>query len=206
MTQVYIRTKLSLLIDHVCGRWSITNKHFLPSFLYLQQEHKLQQAKDAAIGEGVQSKALRDKLVELEREIERFRKENSQLEKLRKERDEVCMACASSTHGNISSFVLPIRNEGKAIYTELSIKGILCDCKSWYYRVNRKINIFIEEFRGFWNSLRGIFCSFWSDQSIMHSTLCKIAIIITKFYICYVYTLYILCVSDVHLYLFGQYI
>ncbi len=68
--------------------------------------------------------------MELEREIERFRKENSQLEKLRKEREEVCMACASSTHGNISSFVFGLRNEGKAIYTQLWIKGILCDCKS----------------------------------------------------------------------------
>ena len=45
--------------------------------------------KQVTLGDGIQSKALRDKLVELEREIERFRKENASLEALRKEREEV---------------------------------------------------------------------------------------------------------------------
>lgn len=39
--------------------------------------------------DGVQSKALRDKLAELETEIEKFRRENSSLSQLRKEREEV---------------------------------------------------------------------------------------------------------------------
>lgn len=45
--------------------------------------------KQVPVGDGIQSKVLRDKLIELEREIERFRKENANLEALRKEREEV---------------------------------------------------------------------------------------------------------------------
>ena len=41
------------------------------------------------LGEGVQSQALRDKLAQLETEIERFRTENMTLVKLRQEREEV---------------------------------------------------------------------------------------------------------------------
>ena len=56
-----------------------------------QQEDQsiIQTASQAIVGDGVQSKALRDKLIELEREIEKFRNENSHLAKLRSEREEV---------------------------------------------------------------------------------------------------------------------
>ena len=47
-------------------------------------------ASQVGAGEGVQSKVLRDKLLELEREIEKFRNENTHLAKLRAEREEVC--------------------------------------------------------------------------------------------------------------------
>ncbi|KAH3888449.1 centromere protein J-like [Dreissena polymorpha] len=56
-----------------------------------QEEQDLQrvkQASQAGGGEGVQSKVLRDKLIELEREIEKFRSENGHLAKLRTEREE----------------------------------------------------------------------------------------------------------------------
>ena len=49
----------------------------------------MEQPQKADIGDGVQAKMLRDKLAEMEREIERFRQENATLEKLRKEREEV---------------------------------------------------------------------------------------------------------------------
>ncbi|XP_072043257.1 centrosomal P4.1-associated protein-like [Amphiura filiformis] len=52
-----------------------------------QQEETLQKTKERPIGDGVQSKLLRDKLAELEDEIERFRKENAMLAKLREERE-----------------------------------------------------------------------------------------------------------------------
>lgn len=61
---------------------------FLPC-LNEQQEQKLAAAKTTEIGDGVQSKVLREKLAELEREIEKFRGENATLTKLRKEREEV---------------------------------------------------------------------------------------------------------------------
>ncbi|KAL3857926.1 hypothetical protein ACJMK2_012551 [Sinanodonta woodiana] len=53
-----------------------------------KDQQKLQLASQAGVGDGVQSKLFRDKLVELEKEIERFREENANLEKLRKEREE----------------------------------------------------------------------------------------------------------------------
>ena len=53
------------------------------------QENSLAAPKQVEVGGGVQAKLLRDKLLELEREIERFRAENAALEKLRKEREQV---------------------------------------------------------------------------------------------------------------------
>ncbi|XP_050408223.2 centromere protein J isoform X2 [Patella vulgata] len=50
-----------------------------------QEAEKLQATKTT---DGIQSKILRDKLAELEKEIERFRNENAVLDKLRKEREE----------------------------------------------------------------------------------------------------------------------
>ena len=58
-------------------------------FQQKQQEESLQKAAERPIGDGVQSKLLRDKLAELENEIERFRKENAMLAKLRDEREKV---------------------------------------------------------------------------------------------------------------------
>ena len=55
----------------------------------IQQEQQLTNVRQAALGDGVQSTALRDKLAELEKEISRFRKENANLESLRREREEV---------------------------------------------------------------------------------------------------------------------
>ena len=49
----------------------------------------MQKVVERPIGDGVQSKLLRDKLAELENEIERFRKENAMLAKLRDEREKV---------------------------------------------------------------------------------------------------------------------
>ena len=54
-----------------------------------EDQSKIQTASQASVGDGIQSKALRDKLIELEREIEKFRNENSYLAKLRAEREEV---------------------------------------------------------------------------------------------------------------------
>lgn len=65
----------------------------ISSVICLLQERKV--APTQAVADGVQSKALRDKLAELETEIERFRRENSSLAKLRKEREEVSLACGS---------------------------------------------------------------------------------------------------------------
>ena len=62
--------------------------HILKYFR-LFSSRKLKQQKQTNIGDGVQSKILRDKLMELETEIERFRSENAALTKLRKEREEV---------------------------------------------------------------------------------------------------------------------
>lgn len=56
---------------------------------YSQQQQKLQMAVTTNVGDGVPSKLMREKLAELETEIERFRSENAALEKLRKEREEV---------------------------------------------------------------------------------------------------------------------
>ena len=46
-------------------------------------------ASSTSVGDGIQSKILREKLAELEAEIEKFRTENATLEKLRREREEV---------------------------------------------------------------------------------------------------------------------
>lgn len=54
-----------------------------------EDQSKIQAASKANVGDGIQSKALRDKLIELEREIEKFRNENSHLAKLRTQREEV---------------------------------------------------------------------------------------------------------------------
>ncbi|XP_033747496.1 centromere protein J-like [Pecten maximus] len=59
-----------------------------PSKLQQLQDQKMSTNNSAATGDGVQSKLLREKLAELEKEIEKFRSENTNLEKLRKEREE----------------------------------------------------------------------------------------------------------------------
>lgn len=61
--------------------------------IFLQQQQKMQMASSVSVGDGIQSKVLREKLAELEAEIEKFRTENATLEKLRREREEVglCM-------------------------------------------------------------------------------------------------------------------
>ena len=52
-------------------------------------QQKLEAVKQVEVGEGFQSKILRDKLAELETEILKFRSENAVLGRLRKEREEV---------------------------------------------------------------------------------------------------------------------
>lgn len=49
---------------------------------------KLQAVSQVPVGDGVQSKLLREKLTQLEKEIARFQKENANLEKLHREREE----------------------------------------------------------------------------------------------------------------------
>ncbi|XP_060576388.1 centromere protein J-like [Ruditapes philippinarum] len=53
-----------------------------------QNLEKIQSVSQAGSGDGVQSKILRDKLIELEREIEKFRNENKHLATLRNEREQ----------------------------------------------------------------------------------------------------------------------
>ncbi|XP_053374954.1 centromere protein J-like isoform X2 [Mercenaria mercenaria] len=53
-----------------------------------QNLEKIQSVAQASTGDGVQSKILRDKLMELEREIEKFRNENKHLATLRNEREQ----------------------------------------------------------------------------------------------------------------------
>ena len=65
---------------------------FCKSFIFvwqIVQQQQFEVTKQTVVSEGVQSKALRDKLMELETEIEKFRSENAALTKLRKEREEV---------------------------------------------------------------------------------------------------------------------
>ena len=57
--------------------------------ILLELQEQLQQAHRAEIGDGRQAKVLLERLAELEKEIERFRRENATLERLRKEREEV---------------------------------------------------------------------------------------------------------------------
>ncbi|XP_077863907.1 uncharacterized protein LOC100372964 [Saccoglossus kowalevskii] len=52
-----------------------------------QQTQKLQHVNERVYNDGIQSKVLKEKLAELETEIERFRRENANLLKLRDERD-----------------------------------------------------------------------------------------------------------------------
>ena len=59
----------------------------------LQEEERLKVASQLPLGEGLQSKMLRDKLAELDREIEKFRAENLTLQNLRKDREEVRVNC-----------------------------------------------------------------------------------------------------------------
>ena len=66
----------------------ISSQYFIYLYLIFQSE-KLQESKAREIGDGAQSQVLREKLQELEREIERFREENTALAKLRKDREDV---------------------------------------------------------------------------------------------------------------------
>ena len=58
-------------------------------YVHVQDIEKVKLVSQSSAGEGAQSKLLRDKLVELEREIEKFRNENSHLAQLRTDREEV---------------------------------------------------------------------------------------------------------------------
>ena len=58
---------------------------------FFKDQQKLQSVNSTVTNDGIQSKVLRDKLAELEREIEKFRAENVNLDKLRKAREEVSM-------------------------------------------------------------------------------------------------------------------
>lgn len=58
---------------------------------FIKDQQKLQSVNTTVANDGIQSKVLRDKLAELEREIEKFRAENVNLDKLRKEREDVSM-------------------------------------------------------------------------------------------------------------------
>ena len=54
---------------------------------------KFEAAKQAgSSSDGVQSKLIRDKLMQLENEIDKFKSENAALNRLRKEREEVIKA------------------------------------------------------------------------------------------------------------------
>ncbi|XP_064619476.1 centromere protein J-like isoform X2 [Lineus longissimus] len=59
-----------------------------PSIEEQQNQAKLQAARQPEVAEGAVSKALRDKLLEIEREIERFRTENAAVAKIKVEREE----------------------------------------------------------------------------------------------------------------------
>ena len=66
--------------------------HFWINYIsFIKDQQKLQSVNTTVANDGIQSKVLRDKLAELEREIEKFRAENMNLDKLRKEREEVSM-------------------------------------------------------------------------------------------------------------------
>ena len=67
-------------------------KNFWINYIsFIKDQQKLQSVNTTVANDGIQSKVLRDKLAELEREIEKFRAENMNLDKLRKEREEVSM-------------------------------------------------------------------------------------------------------------------
>lgn len=67
--------------------------HLTCELIFFQDQQKLQTINHTAANDGVQSKVLREKLAELEKEIEKFRSENVNLDKLRKEREEVLTLC-----------------------------------------------------------------------------------------------------------------
>ncbi|XP_070203856.1 centromere protein J-like isoform X2 [Littorina saxatilis] len=59
-----------------------------PTATQQQHQQKMQMASSTSVGDGIQSKVLREKLAELETEIEKFRTENAALDKLRRDREE----------------------------------------------------------------------------------------------------------------------
>ncbi|KAL8594505.1 hypothetical protein ACOMHN_024950 [Nucella lapillus] len=59
-----------------------------PTAVQQQQQQKMEMAAATGVGDGIQSKVLREKLAELEAEIENFRTENAGLERLRRERED----------------------------------------------------------------------------------------------------------------------
>ena len=85
-------------------------------------EQRLAAAGQAKLAEGVQSKLLRDKLAELEQEIERFRTENSNLGKLRKEREEVRIWIFFFSRGSIKL------TSSRATYSRIYLWILLVNC------------------------------------------------------------------------------
>ena len=72
--------------------WKWKKNHFWIYYIsFIKDQQKLQSVNTTVANDGIQSKVLRDKLAELEREIEKFRAENVNLDKLRKEREDVSM-------------------------------------------------------------------------------------------------------------------
>ena len=70
----------------------MSGQRFVPSCSWCLQQEQLQQAQRTELGDGAQTKLLKQRLADLQREIERFRHENVLLEKLRKEREDVRIA------------------------------------------------------------------------------------------------------------------
>ena len=65
--------------------------------ILLWQQEQLEQVQRSSLGDGAQTKLLKQRLAELQKEIERFRHENVMLEKLRKEREEVSIGDLGNT-------------------------------------------------------------------------------------------------------------
>lgn len=96
---------------------------------FTQDLQKVKTASQTATGDGVQSKVLRDKLIELEREIEKFRNENSHLAKLRTEREEVCTTVLFYRNKLIVEYVIQVLSatcKNYHLVLELLVKISFC--------------------------------------------------------------------------------
>ena len=84
-------TKRALLHCSCMNIRKLNSENVIFSFFCSQKQQSLQEASSQPVNAsvGIQSGILREKLKELDVEIEKFRSENSNLEKLRREREEV---------------------------------------------------------------------------------------------------------------------